>query len=315
MNAIENRLRTLHQYNPDVSPPADLTDFWDRACREAAESVRYTQERVESPLLQVEAYKIVIEGAANTALHAWYLLPPVQLRRPIPCIVTFHGYTGSKGRPEDHAAWLLMGYAVLAIDVRGQGGETGNGLSQEYGMTKGWITQGIRDPETAYYRAIAIDGMRAVQCAMTLPKIDPERIFVFGVSQGGGLALLVSAMEPRVRAVSAHVPNMCHMDLGLLQSVGSLTEAAEFVTRYPEHLNEVLGTLGYFDIMNLANRITLPVHVTVGLKDTICLPETIFAAYNRIISPNKSIEVHPFMGHSVPPGHHAAAHAFFSKWL
>jgi cephalosporin-C deacetylase len=315
MNAIESRLHTLQQYLPELTAPSDLGGFWERACGEASVKGRYTREQVNYPFLQVEVYKIILEGAANTPVHAWYLLPPIQLSRPIPCVVTFHGYTGSKGQPEDHAAWLLMGYAVLAIDVRGQGGETGNALSQEYGMTKGWMTQGILDPETAYYRAVTIDGLRAVRCAMEQPEIDPEKVLVFGVSQGGGLALLVSALEPRVRATVAHVPNMCHMDLGMLQSTGSLTEAAEFVTRFPDRLNDVLRTLSYFDIMNLADRITLPVRVTVGLKDTVCLPETIFAAYNRIVSSRKSIEAYPFMGHAVPPGFHRAAHTFFSELL
>ncbi|MGO4275247.1 acetylxylan esterase, partial [Paenibacillus sp. TAF58] len=73
--------------------------------------MRYTMEPAASPFLQAEVCKVVLEGAANTRVHAWYMLPSVQLRQPIPCIVTFHGYSGSKGQPEDHAAWLLMGYA------------------------------------------------------------------------------------------------------------------------------------------------------------------------------------------------------------
>lgn len=181
-------------------------------------------------------------------------------------------------------------------------------------MTKGWITQGILEAEKSYYRAVAIDSLRAVQCALEQPEVDGERVFVFGGSQGGGLTLLLTALEKRIRAAVAHVPNLCHMDLGLLQSVSSLSEAAEFVTRYPEHLADVLRTLSYFDIVNLGHRIQQPVHVTVGLKDTTCLPEAIFAAYNRIESAHKSIEVHPFMGHAMPAGFHSAAHAFFSKW-
>ncbi|OPH62075.1 acetylesterase [Paenibacillus ferrarius] len=315
MNAIEARIQMLHQYRPELTKPADFEGFWDRVQLEAAESVRYTRNLVDSPFLQAEVYKVVIEGAANTSLHAWYMLPSAQLDQPIPCVVIYHGYTGSKGEPEDHAAWLLMGYAVLAIDVRGQGGETGNGLPQLNGMTKGWITQGILDPETSYYRALAIDGLCAVRCAMDMPEIDPDKVFVFGASQGGGLVLLVSALEPRIRAAIAHIPNMCHMDLGMLQSVSSLSEAAEFVTRFPHFQKEVFQTLSYFDIMNLAHQISLPVHVSVGLKDTTCLPETVFAAYNRIASSQKSLEVHPFMGHSMPVGFHSAGHSFFSQWL
>ncbi|UKS28342.1 acetylxylan esterase [Paenibacillus sp. HWE-109] len=313
MNAIETRIHALHQYVPELTAPTDLEDFWEQIALEAAESMEFSVEQVTSPFLQAKVYKVILEGAANTRIHAWYMLPIFHQPHPLPCIVTFHGYSDSKGQPENHAAWLLMGYAVFAIDIRGQGGETGNGLMQAYGMTKGWVTQGILEPESSYYRAVAIDCLRAVRCALIMPEIDPERVFVFGGSQGGGLALLVSAIEPNLRAVIAHVPNMCHMDLAILQSVSSVIEVAEFVTRFPDSLDKVLRTLSYFDIMNLAHRIKLPVHVTVGLKDTTCLPEAIFAAYNRIVSVNKTIEVHPFMGHALPPGFHAAGHAFFSQ--
>ncbi|CAI6059235.1 acetylxylan esterase [Cohnella sp. JJ-181] len=315
MNAIEARIHALHQYRPALAAPEDLEAFWDRASREAAPPVSYRREPADAPFLQAEAFAVVMDGAADTAVHALFLLPPVPLRRPAPCVVVFHGYSSSKGLPEEHAAWLLMGYAVLAVDVRGQGGDTGNGLPQAHGMAKGWITQGILEPERSYFRAIAIDALRAVRCAMAQPEVDPALVFAFGGSQGGGLALLAAALAPGLRAAIAHVPNMCHMDLGMMQSVGSVSEAADFAARFPDRLGQVLRTLGYFDIANLADRIAVPVHVSVGLKDTTCLPETIFAAYNRIASPDKSIEVHPFMGHAMPPGHLSAAHAFFSRHL
>ncbi|OCT14825.1 acetylesterase [Paenibacillus pectinilyticus] len=315
MNAIESRIQGLTQYRPDLTAPQDLHAFWERVYEEAAQKVTYTREPEETPFVKATVSRIVLEGAAGTPIHAWLLLPNIgNSSEKVPCVVTFPGYSGSKGKPEDHAAWLLMGYAVLAVDVRGQGGDSGNTLTQDYGMTKGWITQGILDAEKSYYRAVAIDSLRALQCALEQPEIDSERVFVFGGSQGGGLALLMSALEMRIRAVVAHVPNLCHMDLGLLNSVSSLSEAADFVTRFPEHLSSVLKTISYFDIMNLGDCIGQPVHVTVGLKDTTCLPEAIFAAYNRIESTHKSIEVYPFMGHAMPPGFHAAAHAFFAKW-
>ena len=61
-----------------------------------------------------------------------------QSNKGLPCIVTFPGYTGDKGYPENYAAWLLLGYAVLAVDVRGQGGETGNQMPEAAGSAKGW---------------------------------------------------------------------------------------------------------------------------------------------------------------------------------
>ncbi|GAB2693653.1 acetylxylan esterase [Paenibacillus thermoaerophilus] len=313
MNAIDKRIQALKQLQPDLTAQPDLEQFWEKVDREAGSEVRYTREEIKSPFPNAPVYKIIYDGAANTPIHAWFMLPPnASADEKQPCIVFFHGYTGSKGYPEDHAAWTMMGYAVLAIDVRGQGGETGNALAQETGMTKGWITQGILDPETCYYRAISIDALRAVRLALQLPEIDERRVFVVGVSQGGGLALVASAIEPRIRAAVAHVPNMCHIDYGILYSTGSLTEAAEYVTRFPERYEAVLRTLSYFDVMNLAHRITIPCRVTAGLKDLVCMPETIFAAYNRIASKDKEIEAYPFMGHSTPPGYREAACRFFA---
>lgn len=263
--------------------------------------------------MDAPVYKLVFTGASDTPIHALYMLPPGRGEAPVPCVVIFHGYSGSKGCPEDYAAWAMMGYAVLAVDIRGQGGETGNTLPQDYGKTAGWVTQGILDPEACYYRAISIDGLRAVRCAREQPEVNPDQVFVVGTSQGGGLALVVSALDPRIKGTVAQVPNMCHMDYGLLYSTGSVTEAADFVTRMPQHLGAVLRTLSYFDVMNLAERIHMPIRVTAGLKDTVCMPQTIFAAYNKIPSADKAIQVFPFMGHAVEPGHRQAAHAFFSS--
>lgn len=51
-------------------------------------------------------------------------------------------------------------------------------------------------------------------------------------------------------------------------------------------------------MLNLAPRIKAPVMVSVGWKDTVCMPETIYAAYNRIEA-NKEIRDYPFSGHEV----------------
>jgi cephalosporin-C deacetylase len=96
----------------------------------------------------------------------------------------------------------------------------------------------------------------------------------------------------------ADMPNMCHMNYGIFNSRGSLKELAEFAKMYPEKLNLLLENLSYFDNMNLTDRIGIPILISVGLKDEICLPKTIFAAYNRIEA-SKEIKAYTFLSHSV----------------
>ncbi|MBB6735995.1 acetylxylan esterase [Cohnella zeiphila] len=303
MNFIEKRLDELNRYRPDPTAPGDLDAFWERTLRaSAAKPPQGTRTQTASLSPYMTVYRVEYEGYDETPIRGWYVLPAFAGERDLPCIVLFHGYSGSKGYPEQYADLLLMGYAVFAIDVRGQGGETGNLLPQSFGMTKGWISQGLLDPETSYYKAITVDAVRALEWAAQQPEIDPARIVAAGASQGGGLALISSALSGIPCKTVADIPNMCHMDYGILNSTGSLTEAAAFVSMHPDKLEQVLQTLSYFDMLNLCCRLSRPVFVSLGLKDTVCLPETIFAVYNRIAAP-KELQVYPFNGHYTSGDH------------
>ncbi|MCZ8517151.1 alpha/beta fold hydrolase [Paenibacillus filicis] len=314
-NAIEKRIQELYHYMPPRTAKSDLSAFWERNLRSIeSKPLNAKREAAVTPLAAVTAYRVTYEGFDATPIHGWFLLPKHGGAEPRPCIVKFHGYTGGSEYPEQHAQWLLMGYAVFAVDIRGQGGETGNLLPQTFGMTKGWITQGILDREACYYNAITADALKALAWAREQPEVDSSRIAVVGSSQGGGLALMTAALSDIPSAAIAHIPNMCHMDYGLLHSTGSLTEAAAFVAKFPDRLERVLETLSYFDLINLADRISIPVHVSVGLKDTVCLPETVFAACNRIAAP-KIIEVHPFSGHEVGTYQNRQGLLFLQEWL
>lgn len=299
MNAIDKRIGELSAYNPDLTAPDDLQRFWDDVLREAAlKPLNARRERVETPISPAaDVYDVRFEGFDDTPVAGWFLLPRSGRKETWPCLVLYHGYHGGRGLPEAYAPWLMAGFAVFAVDIRGQGGDTGNRLAQESGMTGGWITQNILHPRSSYYMAVTVDSLRAVDWAAGQPEIDPARIGVAGGSQGGGVAMLVSALSPTPSFTIANIPNMCHMDYGILHSTGSLREAAEYVGKFPDRLEPVLRTLSYFDNMNSAHKIRGPILVSVGLKDPICPPETVFAAYNKIQS-DKKICIYPFNGHS-----------------
>jgi cephalosporin-C deacetylase len=302
-SAIQKKIEELQLLEPPLTARDDLQSYWERTLHEFGKKpLNASREITPGPQPYVDAYKITYEGFDDTPINGWYLLPKFVPQTNLPCVVLYHGYSGGSGFPEQYSQWLLMGMAVFAVDVRGQAGATGNHLPQTHGMTKGWITQGILDKDTCYYKAITIDAIKAVDWASGQPEVDPSRIVIAGGSQGGGLVLITAALSSKPALALASIPNMCHMDHGILNSTGSLTEAASFVARYPDKLDTVLETLSYFDMLNLADRIRIPVMVSVSLKDTVCLPETVYAAYNRIQS-EKSIYPYPFCGHEVPAYH------------
>lgn len=313
MNILEKRKAELYAYSAERTAADDFELFWERTLGASRNKpLNGKREEADTLSLYMTAYQITYEGYDHTPIHGWYVLPKFMDAAKLPCVVIYHGYHGSKRYPESYADWLLMGYAVFAVDVRGQGGDTGNELSHSFGMTKGWITQGILHPEKSYYQAITVDAIKAVEWVFQQPEIDKGRIYVAGASQGGGLSLLVSALSDIPAKTIADIPNMCHMDFGILHSTGSLTEAAAFISAYPEYESQVMRTLSYFDVLNLTDRLRKPVLMSVGLKDPICMPEAVFAVYNQILVP-KEMHVYPFNGHYTTGDHFRKQIEFLRK--
>ncbi|RRJ64749.1 acetylesterase [Paenibacillus oralis] len=318
MGAIQERIAEVERYRAERTARGDFDEFWSRTLdRLASKPLNGRRERAETMMQGITAEHVMFEGFDDTPLHGWFLVPDGGGGgKKHPCLVIYQGYQCHRGLPENYAAWLLMGYAVFAVDTRGQTGETGNRLTSGQGIVKGWMTQGILEPEQFYAKAMTIDAWKALEWVKEQPEIDPERIGVYGTSQGGGLALQMAALSDVPRVAVANVPNLCHLEFALMNSTGSVAEIAEFLARNPGELERVLATLSYFDNLNLAEKINIPVLYSAGFKDMICWPETIAAAYNRNPAPGKELLLYPFMGHEEGPDEHRLkAYAFLREQL
>jgi len=299
----------LKDYRTGTQEPADLDRWWQGRLDETrAMASEPTLTRYEAgAYAPLEVYDAEFSGAGGDRIRAWYLRPAGGPQAGV--VVKFIGYGGGRGRPADHVLLPALGYALLVMDTRGQGGRWSTGATGDH--ADGWhagpenanvMTRGIARPEDYYYTRLFTDAVRAVETACALT--GAERLAVTGISQGGGLALAAAALVPQLVAVChADVPFLCDIQRGItLAPEAPYTEVPEFLAQQVDLVPAALDTLRYVDCALLARRITARCLLSAGLMDTVCPPSTVFAAYNEI-SAGKQIAVHPFTGHDVPGAH------------
>ena len=122
-------------------------------------------------------------------LRGW-LYTPVRTSGRAPVIVMAHGFSAVKEMYLDKYAevYAESGLAALVFDNR------------NFGASDGQPRQHI-DPwqQVSDYRD-------AITFAATLPQVDADRIGVWGTSYSGGHALVLGAIDRRVKCVVAQVP-------------------------------------------------------------------------------------------------------------
>jgi len=296
-------LEQLRAYLPDREEPPDFDTFWQQTLAEAAGFALDTLfEPVDYGLRTVEAFDVTFSGYAGQPIKGWLLLPQ-QRHEPLPRVVEYIGYGGGRGFPTDWLVWSSAGYAHLVMDTRGQGsswqqGDTADpepeGSNPHY---PGYLTRGILDRRTYFYRRVFTDAVRAVEAARTHPAVDTERIAVTGGSQGGGIALAVGGVEPGVSVLMPDVPFLCHFRRATeITDAAPYSEIVRYCQAHRDKLDAVFRTLSYFDGVNFAARSHAQALFSVALMDLVCPPSTVFAAYNHYAGP-KELRVYRYNDH------------------
>lgn len=297
MSWLEEKTQELLNYCPPLTRRPDFDEFWANTLRQAAQvALRPERRLIDTPSDYISVYDISYNGFDETRIHGWLILPRFAGKNPLPCVVQYHGFGGSRGIPEDHLSYVMLGCAVLAVDCRDQGGITGNAAAYSNGTVVNVVSKGLLDKNEFYYRAVYMDCVKAIDFACVQEEIDPERIIVSGGSQGGALCSAVSALDGRVKLALADVPSNSNLERRVEGAHGSFSCATEYIRRYPDQMEQVYETLSYFDTMNLADRIRTATFASVGLKDEICPALCYAATFNRIAAP-KVLKIYPFNGH------------------
>lgn len=304
-------LKELKKYKGTNPCPKDFDAYWDKALEEMR-AVKPNLELVpaEFQVPGVECFHMYFTGVNGARIHSKFLRP-AKIEKPCPVVLMFHGYSVNAGDWAHKLGYVAQGFMVVAMDCRGQGG-----LSEDVGGVHGntlhghivrGLTNGLEgNAEKLLFRDIFLDAAQLAKIVMEMPESDESRVYATGWSQGGGLTVVCSALEPRIKKAAPVYPflsdykRVWEMDL----AVDAYLELKDYFRRFdPQHKqeDEVFETLGYVDVQNLAKRIEADILWGIGLMDTVCPPSTQFAAYNKVKS-KKQMAIFPDFKHEELPG-------------
>ncbi|MFF7378207.1 acetylxylan esterase [Streptomyces massasporeus] len=329
MPAFDLPLPELERHRPDIDEPDDFDAFWRDTLKGAGEEDPLVSVRpVETGLRLTRTWDVTFRGFGGDPVRAWFSRPagvgrpgepapagaspsPHRSRQPgelLPAVVEFAGYGRGRGLPHERLTWVNAGYAHLLMDNRGQGDQYGCGgdTPDPHAVAPGGpgpAVRGLLAAEDYHYRRLITDAVRAVAAVRALPGVDPARTVAAGNSQGGGLALAVAGLVPDLTAVLVTAPLLCGIRRALdLTDAGPYGEIAAYLAVHRGAEDAARRTLSYVEGVSFARRAQAPAHFGVGLRDTVCPPSGVYAAFNRYAEltgtvPRKEIHTYPFNGH------------------
>lgn len=307
MPCIDMPLEELKKYKGISPKPADFDEYWDKAIAEM-ESIDPQIEIKESAFQGINSacYDLYFTGAHGARVHCKYALPR-KYEGKLPMILMFHGYSGKSPEFDCLLRFTGEGYAVLALDARGQAGESEDNTHTMGNTLNGHIIRGLEDddPENLYFRQVFLDTAQIAKIAHDMEHIDSDRIYATGGSQGGALTVSCIALSPYVKKAVPIYPflsdykRVWDMDMDMRAYAELRTHFRNFDPNHARE-DEIFTKLGYIDLHHLAPRIKTEVKMLTGLMDDVCPPSTQFAIYNNLTC-KKDMVLYPDFGHEGLP--------------
>lgn len=277
---------------PYTQQPADFVEFWNKAKNEAQQCPmtfttkyvpEYSNEKVDCYLVKLQCYK------KGQHVYGYLTRPKAKGKYPVVLCPPGAGVKTLK-EPMRHRFYAEQGFIRLEMEIHGLNPElspeTFKDLSASFGD---YLLKGLDDRDNYYMKKVYLACVRAIDYLTSLDEWDGKNVIVQGGSQGGALALITAGLDSRVTLCVANHPALSDM---AGYKAGRADGYPHFFTKLNEYRTdtpEKLQTMAYYDVVNFARQINIPVYLTWGYNDNTCPPTTSYIVYNTLTCPKEAL--------------------------
>lgn len=277
---------------PYTQQPVDFVEFWSKAKSEAQQCPmtfttkyvpEYSNEKVDCYLVKLQCYK------KGQHVYGYLTRPKAKGKYPVVLCPPGAGVKTLK-EPMRHRFYAEQGFIRLEMEIHGLNPElspeTFKDLSASFGD---YLLKGLDDRDNYYMKKVYLACVRAIDYLTSLDEWDGKNVIVQGGSQGGALALITAGLDSRVTLCVANHPALSDM---AGYKAGRADGYPHFFTKlnnYHTDTQEKLQTMAYYDVVNFARQINIPVYLTWGYNDNTCPPTTSYIVYNTLTCPKEAL--------------------------
>jgi cephalosporin-C deacetylase-like acetyl esterase len=274
---------------PTVTLPNDFKEFWNKAIEENSKLPMDSKMILlpERCTEKVNVYHVGIQNWRNGA-KVYGILSVPKKEGKYPALLKVPGagvrpYYGDINIASEGVVVFEIGIHGIPVNLQQQ---IYDDLIANYNNNY-WINN-LNDKDRYFYKRVFLGCIKANDFLTSLPQWDGKNLGVTGSSQGGALSLVTAGLDKRVTCAYVIHPAMCDMTGNLYERAGGWPQpfADKNSWKKASHADN-LETVKYYDALNFARFITVPVMFSFGYNDDICPPTSMSAAYNIITSPKE----------------------------
>jgi len=278
---------------PTVKEPADFDAFWTKAIEDARRfnldaKITLMPERCTG---DVNIYHIsFLNDGLSSRIYGMLAVPKKPGKYPAILKVPGAGIRAYSG----DARLASLGFITLEIGIHGIPVTLDPQVYVDLngGALAGYNSVKMNDRNTHYYKRVYVGCVRAVDFIFSLPEFDGTNVAVTGGSQGGALTIVTAGLDKRIKYAAGLYPALCDHTGYLNKRAGGWPHYFKSAEPKPGEVE----TLGYYDVVNFARRVSIPGFYTWGYNDLTCPPTSMYSAYNVIAAP-KELQIFQETGH------------------
>ena len=277
---------------PFEDTPVDFDAFWNGLKAQLAQIPMDPQVAFMFQTPASKTYRVNLANIDNRRVYGYISIPTTQGSFAAVLQVPAYGSFPGNASPIPFVAENL-GMIAMSISI--------HNTEPDVQDPNAYEPNNPSVKEENYYRYALMGAVRAIDYIYARPDFDGSQLAVFGISQGGGLAISTAGLDSRVKLLIDLVPALCRHD-GLKYARPSGHPHYIYTSRmqvgtsaYEQTITEATK---YYDAVNFAKRFQGPSLSVFGYIDPTCPPATGFTANNQLLNAKMIV-------HSRDKGHDA----------